>query len=96
MTFLRQWWPTAERRALSGKNDRGDVTGLGPRYVIECKAARAIELATWIDETETERVNANADYGILVIKRRNKSVDKAYVVVPLWQMVQLMRGDDAA
>lgn len=57
----------AERRALSGANDKGDVTGT-PGLCWESKDAVAWKLAQWMRETETERVNAEADYGILVVK----------------------------
>lgn len=79
----------AERRALAGGKDLGDVVNV-PSCVVECKNAQAITLASWADETETERINANARFGVLVIKRRNKGIDKAYAVVPLSQMVELL------
>lgn len=63
----RLGWPHAERRALSGINDKGDTTG-HPGLVFECKDAKTWNAAAWMRETETERVNAKADYGILVIK----------------------------
>ena len=78
-----------ERRALSGNHDKGDIVGI-PNVVVECKNAQRIELAAWVDEADVERVNANARFGILVIKRRNKGIDKAYAVVPLSQMVELL------
>lgn len=79
----------AERRALAGTLDKGDVI-LGPRYVIECKAAKKIELAEWSKETLQEKVNAGADYGILVIKRPRKSIADAYAVMPLSEMIQML------
>lgn len=63
----RLGWPHAERRALSGINDKGDTTG-HPGLVFEMKDAKTWNAAAWMRETEAERVNANADYGILVIK----------------------------
>lgn len=62
-------WPYAERRALSGANDRGDIAGI-PDVVIEVKAAKAITLAAWLDELTQEIDNDGADIGWLVIKRR--------------------------
>ena len=81
----------AERRALAGGKDLADVVNI-PSCVIECKNAKAITLAAWADETEAERINAGERFGILVIKRRNKGIDKAYAVVPLSQMVELLNG----
>jgi len=67
----------AERRALRGALDCGDITGCGP-LVIEVKAGAAAmnasdgQVEKWLEETETERDNAGADLGVLVLKRRGK------------------------
>lgn len=63
----RLGWPHAERLALGGSNDKGDTTG-HPGLVFEQKDAKVWQAAAWLRETETERINAKADYGILVIK----------------------------
>jgi hypothetical protein len=83
-------FPHAERRALAGNVDKGDITGLGPRWVIECKAVAAIKLAEFVDEAECERVNAGADYGVAVVKRRGKGVSRAYAVMEWDKFVELM------
>lgn len=57
----------AERRSLAGAIDKGDVTGT-PGLAWEVKAGRTLCLSQWLRETEKERVNAKADFGILVIK----------------------------
>ena len=62
-----------ERRVKHGTNDRGDIAGLrihGRRVVAECKNHRRMELAEWVDEAEIERGNDDADYGIVIHKRR--------------------------
>lgn len=62
-----------ERRVKHGTNDRGDIAGLrihGKRVVVECKNHKRMELAEWVDEAETERGNDDANYGIVVHKRR--------------------------
>jgi hypothetical protein len=67
-------FPHAERRALRGAYDCGDVTGC-PGLVFEVKGGQAARTASdgqvslWLEETETERVNARADIGILVLQR---------------------------
>jgi hypothetical protein len=61
------YWPHAERRALSGGLDKGDITGT-PGLVWEVKAAKTLCVPAWLRETETERINAKADYATLVIK----------------------------
>lgn len=65
--WLRTWFPHAERRALRGEKDCGDVTGI-PGLAFEVKDANPWHLAAWLRETEAERVNANAEYGLLVMK----------------------------
>lgn len=65
-------WPGAERRALTGALDQGDVTGT-PGICWEVKARKKpvsdLDVAAWMDEAETERRNAHADYGLLVVRR---------------------------
>lgn len=60
-------FPYVERRALNGALDLGDITGI-PGICIEVKNCKEYTFAAWMRETETERVNARADYGILVVK----------------------------
>ena len=67
-------FPQAERRALAGIHDLGDITGC-PGIVWEVKAGAAAKTASdgqidaWLAETEAERVNARADVGVLVTAR---------------------------
>lgn len=69
-------YPYAELRNQRGALDQGDITGLGPGLVIECKGGHAAEAASdaqivaWLRETEVERQNAKADVGVLVTKRK--------------------------
>lgn len=68
-------FPWADRIPLSGALDRGDVS-LCPGLIVECKAGKAAEHASdgqivkWLEETERERVNANAAIALLVTKRK--------------------------
>ncbi len=62
------YWPHAERRALSGKQDKGDITGT-PGLAWEVKAAKTLAIPRWLRETQEERLNAQADYATLVLKR---------------------------
>lgn len=67
-------FPLAERRALAGTADLGDIL-LAPGVIIEVKAGKAAERASdarilnWLAETERERHNAKADVAVLVTKR---------------------------
>ena len=65
-------WPYAERRRLSGSEDRGDIAGI-PGVVIEAKNCRKTELASWVDEANIERDNDHADLGVAWFKRRGKT-----------------------
>lgn len=64
--------PHAERRALNGSQDRGDVAGI-PGLVIEGKNTARAELAGWLDEAEAERVNAGAAVAVVWHKRRGRA-----------------------
>lgn len=81
-------WPNAERRALRGNLDCGDVTGT-PGICWEVKGGKAAEtagrkqVADWMAETETERVNSGSEYGVLVMKRRGTGA----VNVSSWEAV---------
>lgn len=81
--------PYAERRALEGKNDRGDVSGI-PSVVIEAKNAARITLAEWVDEMLVEKQNANAQIGVVVFPRRNCATERAYVVMELQQFAEMI------
>lgn len=67
-------FPHAERRALRGSLDCGDVTGT-PGICWEVKGGTAARtasdglIAAWLVETDVERVNARADIGVLVVQR---------------------------
>lgn len=83
--------PYAERRALAGATDRGDIAGI-PGVVIEGKCAARVELAEWLDEAEAERVNAGAAVGVVWFKRRGKaSAGDGFVLLSGATLVQLLR-----
>jgi hypothetical protein len=85
VNYLREnGWPYAERRALSGSLDKGDVSGC-PGLAIEVKYGNGtLKLGPWLTETGIERLNAKADHGILVVKpfgMGEKSVGSFYAVM---------------
>lgn len=73
--YLREHGFLAERRALHGAADKGDIAGVDG-VVIECKNAKTYKLAEWIEETKVERDNASADIGVLFVKRIGKTDPK--------------------
>jgi hypothetical protein len=80
----------AERRALNGVKDRGDVTGV-PGVVIEAKNAARVELGNWMAELHAEVINDRAELGAVWIKRRLKaSPGDAYVVLTGDHFVDLL------
>ena len=82
--------PHAERRALGGAKDRGDITGI-PAVVMEAKNTKTITLGAWIDEAEAERANDHADIGIVWFKRRGKtSAGDGYVTMTGATLVRLL------
>jgi hypothetical protein len=68
-------FPLADRRPLKGNLDEGDIL-LCPGVVLEVKAGKAAQNASlgqvraWLDETEIERLNGDADVALLVKARR--------------------------
>ena len=86
-----------ERRTLTGSKDRGDIAGLrvhSQRVVIECKNyGGRLEAGTWINETETERINDNALAGFVVAKRRGtQDPSEQFVLLTLGDLVALLNG----
>lgn len=83
--YLRERWPQAERRALAGAGDKGDILGI-PKTIGEVKAATQLRLRTWQSETLTEMTNAEADNCFLVIKVPYKNVRQWDFWVPAYQV----------
>ena len=97
--FLQgQGFPLAERRALGGGSsgeDLGDITGI-PMLCMEVKNHATYKIPAWIKETETERINARADYGILIVKPNGvgmtpDKVGQWWGIMPMAQMMNLIR-----
>ena len=93
VTYLRQWFPWADRVPLSGARDRGDVTISPGSPVIEAKNAARVCLAEWVDEANAEAVNAGVPWGVVWVKRRGKSSPAhGYVVMSGSTYVALLLG----
>jgi hypothetical protein len=72
-----QGFNDAERIALAGANDQGDVVLMRePKIILEVKAGKTAQNASlgqiskWLDETARERDNAKAVHGFLVVQRQ--------------------------
>lgn len=95
-------FPHAERRALRGTKDAGDITGI-PGVCIEVKGGEQAKAASdnlvdaWLAETETERRNGRADVGLLVLQRRGVGPANAgrwWAAMPLWTLLWLQSQAD--
>jgi len=86
-------YPFAERRALAGINDKGDVAGI-PAVCIEIKAQRTYTIPAWLKELAVEKANAKAKTAFLVVKPNgvgDKNTGQWWAILPLADMVELMR-----
>lgn len=82
--YLQAWWPAAERRALSGNKDKGDVAGI-PGVCIEVKAAATQLIGPWQRETLVEMENADVGLCMLIVKRPYKPVSQWDAYMPAYQ-----------
>jgi hypothetical protein len=64
-------YPLAERRALAGAADKGDIAGV-TGVAIEVKNCAKTELGAWVDEANVEARNAGDAAGVVWHKRRGK------------------------
>jgi Holliday junction resolvase len=86
--------PYAERRALTGSADKGDVSGI-PGVMIEAKNEKTVTLGAYLDEVKVETANAGASIGVAVVKRRSRGPGDAYVLMSLQQFAAMISDDEA-
>lgn len=95
-TAVTAGFPDAERLALAGAFDMGDVR-LCRGVIVEVKGGKAAEQAStqliedWLAETEKERVRAGAEFGLLVTKRAGKGYDNAHAWYAWMQFADFAR-----
>ena len=71
-------FPHAERRALHGSIDLGDITGT-PGLAWEVKGGTTAKTASdslihgWVVEASVEAANARAEYGFLIVQRAQQN-----------------------
>lgn len=58
-----------ERRISGMANDSGDFVGI-PGCVIDAKNRREMNLAAWVDQLGLEMLQADAETGVVIAKRR--------------------------
>ncbi len=75
-TWLRDnGFPYAERRALAGIADKGDLTGI-PGLCVEVKAHARLAIPEWLRELDAEVANSAAAVGLLVVKPKGIGVTR--------------------
>lgn len=100
ITHLRGKGLDAERLRLTGSEDEGDIVvrGNGNDYIFEAKNTKQHNLAEFVSESETEADNYANHRGkevstvvpVVVMKRRNQSINKSYVVMSLDTLLRLI------
>ena len=96
VSFLRTGgFPYAERLALQGNKDRGDVTGI-PGVVIEVKNEQTYQLSGWLAEAQVEGDNAKADFAFVVAKPRLVGVTRVAEWMAIMRLGDYARLIDAA
>jgi hypothetical protein len=86
-------FPGAERRALAGELDKGDITGT-PSLTFEIKNCKSYSIPSWLKEAAIEKVNANADFCPVISKPHGVGVDsvgKWWFILTVEDGVKLLR-----
>ena len=61
----RNGFPTAERRALAGGQDKGDVWIPGLPLMIEVKDCKRVQRPKWLGEVKAQTEHSGASVGVL-------------------------------
>lgn len=92
LKWLRSHGVSAERLRLSGQKDEGDIVAIiaGKTHILELKNRKAISLPAFWEEAVVESKNyakarglESAPLAFVIIKRRNASIEKAFVIQDL-------------
>jgi hypothetical protein len=90
-------WPSAERRALRGEHDAGDLTGTpGSCWSVkggdQARNATDLQITRWLAELATQMRHANAAVGVLVLQRKavgEHNAHRWWAVMPAFQLADL-------
>jgi len=91
-----------ERLTKAGKNDEGDIVAViaGKTYIFELKNVQRMDLPQFWREAEVEAVNyakarnlPEVPLHYVIVKRRNASANKAWVIQDLDQWIKEKTGD---
>lgn len=87
-----------DRKVRTGAKDTGDIANVrtpsGRRIAVECKDyGGKLNLAQWVREAESERLNDGADVGLVVAKRRGTAKPgEQWVILTVDGLIELLRG----
>jgi hypothetical protein len=86
------------RNPPAGTVDVGDIEWESTHldFVVECKAEKRIDLATYmrevaVEKANWEKANGREAIGVAVVKRRNHGAGKAYAVMELDELLRLVQ-----
>ena len=94
MKWLRKSGVIAERLTKAGAKDEGDIVTViaGETYILELKNRQTLSLPEFWREAQVEALNYAKARGIgevplsyVIVKRRNASIDQAWVIQDLAQ-----------
>jgi hypothetical protein len=89
--LVQHGWKYAERRLAGDINDKGDVSGVRG-VCIEIKNHAKMDLGGWLQELLVEIVNAKAETGAVVHKRKGKSdVGQWYATMTVDMWIYLLK-----
>jgi len=97
MKWLRKMGVMAERLTKAGAKDEGDMVAIiaGKTYILELKNRATLSLPEFWREAQVEALNYAKARGLgevplsyVVVKRRNASIDQAWVIQDLTQWLK--------
>jgi len=97
MKWLRKSGVLAERLTKAGAKDEGDIVTViaGETYILELKNRATLSLPEFWREAQVEALNYSKARGLgevplsyVVVKRRNASIDQAWVIQDLAQWLK--------
>jgi len=97
MKWLRKMGAVAERLTKAGAKDEGDIVTViaGETYILELKNRATLSLPQFWREAQVEALNYAKARGLgevppsyVIVKRRNASIDQAWVIQDLAQWLK--------
>ena len=97
MKWLRKCGVIAERLTKAGAKDEGDIVTViaGETYILELKNRATLSLPEFWREAQVEALNYAKARGLgevplsyVIVKRRNASIDQAWVIQDLAQWIK--------